>query len=57
MAKYFFFWQNISKRPNLDDLAFKKPNGNNGVKGVLRDWAREKAVLKPLLSQPRHTHP
>jgi len=24
MAKSFYFWQTVSKRPNLDDVAFKK---------------------------------
>ncbi len=24
MAKPFYFWQTVSKRPNLEDLAFKK---------------------------------
>ncbi len=28
MAKPFYFWQTVSKRPNLADLAFKKAIGN-----------------------------
>ncbi len=36
MAKYFYFSQTVSKKPNLDDLAFKKPTGNPGLRfGVM----------------------
>ncbi len=31
MAKPFYFWQTVSKRPNLVDLALKRPNDNPGV--------------------------
>jgi len=34
MAKPFYFWQTVSKRPNLADLAFNRPNGNPGTSAV-----------------------
>jgi len=40
MAESFYFWQTISKRPNWDDLAFKKSNGNHGTFLILSKQAK-----------------